>query len=105
MKFTLTDYQQTAVAELYTEIEDGWEAYGKRKKLTAVALSAPTSAGKTIIASAQPTPDRSRISARAAGCGRRRTMRWGRVICGAVRCWCAPRTPSNVGSTYHRHHG
>lgn len=52
MKFTLTGYQQTAVGQLYAEVEDGWDAYGKRGKLTAVALSAPTAAGKTVIAAA-----------------------------------------------------
>ena len=50
MKFTLTDYQTDAVADLLGEIEDGWESYEKRGKLSAVALSAPTAAGKTVIA-------------------------------------------------------
>lgn len=52
MKFILTDYQTDAVAGLLNEVEDGWDGFTKRGKLTAVALSAPTAAGKTIIAAA-----------------------------------------------------
>ena len=50
MKFVLTDYQTDAVADLLGEVEDGWDSYAKRGKLSAVALSAPTAAGKTVIA-------------------------------------------------------
>lgn len=50
MKFVLTDYQKDAVADLLGEVEDAWESFAKRGKLSAVALSAPTAAGKTVIA-------------------------------------------------------
>ncbi len=50
MKFTLFDYQEDAVADLLGLIDDGWDVFQRKSRLSAVALSAPTAAGKTVIA-------------------------------------------------------
>jgi len=52
MKFQLTGYQTDATADVVSAIEEGLGRYAKNSKLTAVALAAPTGAGKTVIATA-----------------------------------------------------
>ena len=52
MKFQLTGYQTDATADVVSAIEEGFGRYSKNSKLTAVALAAPTGAGKTVIATA-----------------------------------------------------
>lgn len=52
MKFQLTGYQTDATADVVSAIEEGFGRYAKNTKLTAVALAAPTGAGKTVIATA-----------------------------------------------------
>ena len=52
MRFELTDYQGLAVTEVSHAIADGVTRYASSEKLTAVSLSAPTGAGKTVIAAA-----------------------------------------------------
>ncbi len=52
MKFILTDYQEVATGEVIGAVLDAHTRFTKSHKLTAVALSAPTGAGKTVIASA-----------------------------------------------------
>lgn len=54
MKFTLNDYQADAVRELLTQLEKAKELYHRpiEPKETSVALTAPTGAGKTVIAAA-----------------------------------------------------
>jgi superfamily II DNA or RNA helicase len=54
MKFTLNDYQNEAVSELLTQLEAGRELYHRatHPQETSVALTAPTGAGKTVIAAA-----------------------------------------------------
>lgn len=52
MKFQLTGYQTDATADVVSAIEEGFGRYAKNSKLTAVALAAPTGAGKTVIATA-----------------------------------------------------
>jgi type III restriction enzyme len=69
VKFQLTGYQTDAAADVVGALQEGFSRYDKNGKLTAVALSAPTGAGKTVIATAvieqllyggdstQPTPE------------------------------------------------
>lgn len=52
MKFTLEDYQQTAVENLLTSIAIARRHYAEDGDRTAVGLTAPTGAGKTVIATA-----------------------------------------------------
>lgn len=52
MRFELIDYQDQAAADVVDEIRSAADAYDRRGKLTAISLSAPTSAGKTVIAAA-----------------------------------------------------
>jgi type III restriction enzyme len=52
MKFQLTGYQTDATADVVSAVEEGFGRYEKNSKLTAVALAAPTGAGKTVIATA-----------------------------------------------------
>lgn len=52
MKFQLTGYQTDATADSVSAIQEGFQRYAKNTKLTAVALAAPTGAGKTVIATA-----------------------------------------------------
>jgi type III restriction enzyme len=52
MKFQLTGYQTDATSDAVSAIQEGFERYAKNSKLTAVALAAPTGAGKTVIATA-----------------------------------------------------
>jgi type III restriction enzyme len=52
VKFQLTGYQTDATADAVSAIQEGFERYAKNSKLTAVALAAPTGAGKTVIATA-----------------------------------------------------
>ncbi len=69
MRFVLKDYQDEAVADLMAAIREGIARFERSEKFTAVSLSAPTGAGKTVIATAviqrlfygdentEPTPD------------------------------------------------
>lgn len=50
MTFTLTAYQATAVDESLIEIRDAQRVFADRGKKTAIGLTAPTGAGKTVIA-------------------------------------------------------
>ena len=50
MTFELRQYQTDAVDAVTEELLDARAAYDRRRKLTAVGLSAPTGAGKTVIA-------------------------------------------------------
>jgi type III restriction enzyme len=52
VKFELTDYQAKATSDIIGSVEDGFGRFAKNGKLTAVSLSAPTGAGKTVIATA-----------------------------------------------------
>ncbi|GAB2734038.1 DEAD/DEAH box helicase [Nocardioides pakistanensis] len=52
MTFTLTPYQSTAVDSAVAEIRDAQDAFNRRGKKKAIGLSAPTGAGKTVIATA-----------------------------------------------------
>lgn len=52
MTFTLTSYQSTAVAEVLDELRDAQSVFARRAKKTAVGLTAPTGAGKTVMATA-----------------------------------------------------
>jgi len=53
MKFTLTDYQKDAVGDLLNRLTKAKELYlGEPARETSVALTAPTGAGKTVIAAA-----------------------------------------------------
>lgn len=52
MKFTLKDYQADAVAELLARLEEAKTQWHDDGKETAVALTAPTGAGKTVMAAA-----------------------------------------------------
>lgn len=52
MMFTLIDYQAKAAAEIIEEVRIASIRYKKSKRLTAIGLTAPTSAGKTVIATA-----------------------------------------------------
>jgi type III restriction enzyme len=46
----LTDYQADAAGEVVYSLQEGFSRFDKHQKLTAVSLSAPTGAGKTVIA-------------------------------------------------------
>ncbi|GAB2450806.1 hypothetical protein GCM10027187_18300 [Streptosporangium sandarakinum] len=50
MSFTLTPYQSNAVTLCVEEVRDAQRVFIERAKKTAVGLSAPTGAGKTVIA-------------------------------------------------------
>ena len=52
MKLKLKDYQEVAVEGVVTEISDAVAKYEANQRLSAVSLSAPTGAGKTVIATA-----------------------------------------------------
>lgn len=52
MKFQLKGYQNDATADVVDALQEGFARYEKSGKLTAVSLSAPTGAGKTVIATA-----------------------------------------------------
>lgn len=52
MRFTLEDYQQAAVDSLVTAISKARRDYAEDGERTAVGLTAPTGAGKTVIATA-----------------------------------------------------
>lgn len=52
MRFELTGYQTDAVADVVDCLQEGFSRFDKHRKLTAVSLSAPTGAGKTVIATA-----------------------------------------------------
>lgn len=52
MKFQLKGYQTDATADVVEALHEGFARYEKSGKLTAVSLSAPTGAGKTVIATA-----------------------------------------------------
>lgn len=52
MKFELTGYQRDAVSDISGALADGFGRFVEHSKLTAVSLSAPTGAGKTVIATA-----------------------------------------------------
>lgn len=52
MSFTLKPYQEQAVNEVLDELRDAQDVFTRRSKKTAVGLSAPTGAGKTVIATA-----------------------------------------------------
>lgn len=52
MKFQLTGYQGDAASAVVGALDEAGERFGKTGKLTAIALSAPTGAGKTVIATA-----------------------------------------------------
>lgn len=52
MKFTLEDYQQRAVEQILIALAKARREYGFDQEKTAVALTAPTGAGKTVIATA-----------------------------------------------------
>ena len=53
MKFTLKDYQTDAVAEVLSRLQEAREDWqGKRHRKSAFSLTAPTGAGKTVMAAA-----------------------------------------------------
>lgn len=52
MKFVLKDYQTDAVADTIAALGEGVARFQRSERLTAVSLSAPTGAGKTVIATA-----------------------------------------------------
>lgn len=52
MRFQLIDYQAVAVSEVIGSLDEGFNRFARNAKLTAVSLSAPTGAGKTVIAAA-----------------------------------------------------
>lgn len=52
MKFQLMGYQTDATADVIGSLQESYARFTKSGKLTAVALSAPTGAGKTVIATA-----------------------------------------------------
>lgn len=52
MNFELRDYQTESVAELLEELEDAQSVYARRGKMSAIGLTAPTGAGKTVMAAA-----------------------------------------------------
>ena len=52
MKFELFGFQSDAAAEVVTALHDGVARFDGNAKLTAISLSAPTGAGKTVIATA-----------------------------------------------------
>ena len=52
MRFQLTDFQTDATADVIIALHEGMRRYERNDKFTAVSLSAPTGAGKTVIATA-----------------------------------------------------
>jgi type III restriction enzyme len=52
VKFQLKGYQTDATADVVDALQEGFSRFEKSGKLTAVSLSAPTGAGKTVIATA-----------------------------------------------------
>ena len=52
MKYGLTDFQKDAVTELLKKMESMRRSYDADGSLSAVSLTAPTGAGKTIISAA-----------------------------------------------------
>jgi type III restriction enzyme len=52
VRFVLKDYQVDAVADVVTRITEGVSRFQSSGRFTAVSLSAPTGAGKTVIATA-----------------------------------------------------
>lgn len=50
MKFTLEEYQEKAVEGVLTHLTKAWRGYADDGEKTAVGLTAPTGAGKTVIA-------------------------------------------------------
>jgi type III restriction enzyme len=52
VKFELTDYQGQAASDVSASIEEAVNRFERSEKLTAISLSAPTAAGKTVIATA-----------------------------------------------------
>jgi len=52
MKVTLKDYQHDAVADVLKELEDARNFYKARNRVSSVALTATTGAGKTVMAAA-----------------------------------------------------
>lgn len=52
MRFVLTDYQRDAVGDVLFAINEGINRFENADRFTAVSLSAPTGAGKTVIATA-----------------------------------------------------
>lgn len=52
MKFQLTSYQTDATADVVNALDEGVARFKRNQRLTAVSLSAPTGAGKTVIATA-----------------------------------------------------
>src|SRR3954463_14674209 len=52
MPFDLKDYQRDAVADVLYEISEGVTRFENAERFTAISLSAPTGAGKTVIATA-----------------------------------------------------
>jgi type III restriction enzyme len=52
VKFELTPYQSEATSDVIGSLQDGFDRFAKNGKVTAVSLSAPTGAGKTVIATA-----------------------------------------------------
>ena len=52
MKFTLTDYQLGAVHDTTAAVQEAVARFDKAGKVSAISLSAPTGAGKTVIATA-----------------------------------------------------
>lgn len=53
MQYTLKDYQDTAVIDVLTELRSASDLYkGKHSRVSSVALTAPTGAGKTVMAAA-----------------------------------------------------
>lgn len=52
MKFTLEDYQKTAVERVLTNLSKARRGFEEDGEMTAIGLTAPTGAGKTVIATA-----------------------------------------------------
>lgn len=52
MRFQLRGYQNDAAYEVGSALREGFQRFQESRKLTAVSLSAPTGAGKTVIAAA-----------------------------------------------------
>ena len=52
MKFTLKDYQEDAVTEVLSALESGKTVWQRDGKVSSLALTAPTGAGKTVMAAA-----------------------------------------------------
>jgi len=50
MRLQLTGYQTEAAADVVSSLQDAFDKFEQKQKLTAISLSAPTGAGKTVIA-------------------------------------------------------